>query len=60
MKRISALLTVFLSMTVVSYACTNFIVTKGASVDGSTMITYTADSYMMYGELYHLDRKSVV
>ena len=53
MKRISALLTVFLSMTVVSYACTNFIVTKGASVDGSTMITYTADSYMMYGELYH-------
>lgn len=25
-------------------ACTNFIVTKGASVDGSTMLTYTADA----------------
>jgi dipeptidase len=34
-------------------ACTNFIVTKGASTDGSTMISYTADSYLMYGELYH-------
>ncbi len=34
-------------------ACTNLLVTKGASLDGSTMITYTADSYNMYGELYH-------
>lgn len=33
--------------------CTNLLVTKGASVDGSTMITYTADSYNMYGELYY-------
>ncbi len=36
-----------------SVACTNFIVSKGASADGSTMITYTADSFWMYGELYH-------
>ncbi|MFH1195448.1 MAG: C69 family dipeptidase [bacterium] len=35
-------------------ACTNLIVTKGASTDGSVMITYSADSYHMYGELYHL------
>ncbi len=35
------------------YPCTNFLVTKGASADGSTMITYTADSYHMYGELSH-------
>ncbi len=34
-------------------ACTNLIVTKGASTDGSVMITYSADSYEMYGELYH-------
>ncbi|MBX2975721.1 MAG: C69 family dipeptidase [Ignavibacteriaceae bacterium] len=34
-------------------ACTNFLVTKGASIDGSTMISYTADSYQFYGELYH-------
>lgn len=33
-------------------ACTNFLVTKGASVDGSTMITYAADSHIRYGELY--------
>jgi len=34
-------------------ACTNFLVTRGASVDGSTMITYAADSHYLYGELYH-------
>lgn len=33
-------------------ACTNFIVTRGASVKGSTMITYSADSHVLYGELY--------
>lgn len=33
-------------------ACTNFLVTKGASVDGSTFISYTADSHTLYGELY--------
>lgn len=35
-----------------SFACTNFIITKGASKDGSTMITYAADSHTLYGELY--------
>ena len=33
-------------------ACTNFLITKGASADGSTMITYAADSHIRYGELY--------
>ncbi len=33
-------------------ACTNFLVTRGASVDGSTMISYSADSHVRYGELY--------
>lgn len=33
-------------------ACTNFLVTKGASQDGSTFITYAADSHTLYGELY--------
>jgi len=32
-------------------ACTNLIITKGASADGSTMISYTADSHELYGEL---------
>ncbi len=36
-----------------SKACTNYLVTKGASVDGSTMISYSADSHVLYGELYH-------
>ncbi|MCD4834683.1 MAG: C69 family dipeptidase [Bacteroidales bacterium] len=36
-----------------SFACTNFLITKGASADGSTMITYAADSHVLYGELYH-------
>ncbi|NMC39830.1 MAG: dipeptidase, partial [Bacteroidales bacterium] len=33
-------------------ACTNFIITKGATKDGSVMITYSADSHVLYGELY--------
>lgn len=33
-------------------ACTNMLVTKGASKTGSTMITYTADSHTLYGALY--------
>ena len=33
-------------------ACTNILVTKGASKDGSTMISYSADSHQLYGELY--------
>lgn len=34
-------------------ACTSLLVSKSASVDGSTMITYAADSHELYGELYH-------
>jgi dipeptidase len=39
--------------TPITNACTNFLVTRGASADGSTMITYAADSHNLYGELYH-------
>jgi dipeptidase len=35
-----------------AYACSNLIVTKGASKDGSVFVTYTADSHSLYGELY--------
>jgi len=34
------------------FACTNFLITKGATSDGSTMITYSADSHVLFGELY--------
>lgn len=48
-------LTVFFAVFSAVYvlACTNFLVTKGASTDGSTMITYAADSHVLYGELYY-------
>lgn len=36
-----------------AFACTNFLLTKGATKDGSTMVTYSADSHVLYGELYH-------
>lgn len=35
-----------------SNACTNVLVTKGASADGSNMISYAADSHQLFGELY--------
>ncbi len=35
-----------------SDACTNILVTKGASTDGSNMVSYAADSHQLYGELY--------
>ena len=36
-----------------SPACTNVIVTKGASRDGSTLVSYAADSHYLFGELYY-------
>lgn len=36
-----------------AWACTNFLITKGASKDGSTMISYSADSHVLFGELYY-------
>ncbi len=57
MKKLAAiLLTILLSgfMSIeTSMACTNFLVTKGASKTGSVMITYSADSHVLYGELYY-------
>ncbi len=49
---------VILAITFQSLACTNFLVTKGASKDGSVMITYSADSHTLYGELYHWPAKT--
>ena len=33
-------------------ACTNVIVSPGASADGSAMVSYAADSHGLFGELY--------
>ena len=35
------------------FACTSILVGKNASIDGSTMITYAADSYAVHGDLYY-------
>lgn len=59
-KLISLLLAIVLSGLLpeqITNACTNFLVTKGASVNGSTMITYSADSHQLYGELYYWPAK---
>ena len=36
-----------------AFACTNFIVGKKASADGSVFVTYNADSYEAFMPLYH-------
>ena len=43
----------FLTMATDAAACTNFIVAKGASTDGSVMCTYNADDYGMFIGLAH-------
>jgi dipeptidase len=61
MKKITALLLVILYAGFLpeqtTIACTNFLITKGASKDGSVMITYSADSHVLYGELYYWPAK---
>lgn len=52
MIRLLVSLTILILGLEYTFACTNFLVTKGASADGSTMITYAADSHTLYGELY--------
>ena len=47
-----ALSVAVLAGTIKADACTNVIVSKGASADGSCMISYSADSHSLYGELY--------
>ena len=52
MKRILLLATVMMAG-VYALACTNFIVGKKASVDGSVICSYNADSYGAFMWLYH-------
>lgn len=49
---ITVVLTILITGLQPVYPCTNLIVTKGASVDGSVMVSYSADSHQLYGELY--------
>jgi len=53
MKRVVLSLVAALSIwSINALGCTNFLVTPGASVNGTAMITYAADSHVLYGELY--------
>ena len=59
MKRISSaiFMAILAAMSLIatdSKACTNVLVTKGASTDGSNLVSYAADSHQLYGELYFL------
>ena len=53
MKRLILLIAACCTFTF-GMACTNFLVGKKASLDGSTIISYSADSYGMYGRLVYL------
>lgn len=56
MKKVNLFLLIFGLVSIpvqVTRSCTNILVSKGASTDGSTMITYAADSHELYGELYY-------
>lgn len=45
--------TLLLALVALVRGCTNLLVTPGASSDGSSMITYNADSGTLFGSLYH-------
>lgn len=58
MKKVLFLIFLAVSSFSNGFACTNLLVGKAASADGSTLISYSADSYALYGELYHWPAKT--
>ena len=56
-KNLATLILFLLFFAKNAHTCTNFLITRGASADGSTMITYTADNHDLYGELYYWPSK---
>ncbi|MDD5781580.1 MAG: C69 family dipeptidase [Muribaculaceae bacterium] len=52
--KVRLLLTLLLLLIAIAplFACTSFLAGKNATADGATMITYAADSHVLYGELY--------
>jgi dipeptidase len=58
LNKISCLLFAFFVInTIPAHSCTNILISKGASADGSAMISYVADSHTLYGELYYRPEK---
>ncbi len=52
LKLFVSILAILIS-TIKSESCTNLLITKGASADGSTMVSYSADSHTRYGTLVY-------
>lgn len=57
MKKVCLIILLVLFSSTLTFPCTNLLVGKKASTDGSTFISYAADSYGLYGELYHWPAK---
>ena len=55
-KSILILAVVLMTAAIPAAACTNFLIGKNASADGSTIVTYNMDSYGMYGRLTFFPR----
>lgn len=53
MKKVMMAVLLLTAFVVKGWACTNFIVGKNASTEGSVIVSYSADSYGMFGYLYH-------
>ena len=54
MKKLILILAALNAVTA-SMACTSLIAGKKATADGSVIVTYNADAYVLYGELYHTE-----
>lgn len=54
MKKLILILAALNAVTA-AMACTSLIVGKKATADGSVIVTYNADAYVLYGELYHTE-----
>lgn len=52
-KLLAIIIATFFLSVQTAFACTNFMVTKGASQTGATYVTYSADSHSLFGELYY-------
>jgi dipeptidase len=42
-----------------TFACTSYLVTKNATIDGSTLISYAGDSHVRYGQVYFKARTTL-